>query len=285
MTHREWIITCLNLHTLLTAASPGQEGTKGLTTLLSHSLGCQIRDLPLLFGSAFCLAAAHSSPDAPYQYIYAYLLKHYIYLDTHTESNNIHTLISMVSTWFAYVRCVTSVRRIMSHVRERAGIATSWWKLLLHLPKAYGPKRWREREGSGDFSVDFSEIMLLPFLWLLLFLRNWQCLLGNRACILHPKISHRPVYHSSLGGKYIFCHCSWHLGTAAHTTWLSDLTSWVWLSENRTWFSPEHLPSDVFFFLFVKCYPERSSMSKCFQHSYSLIQLFSVGLVETGRWK
>lgn len=110
----------------------------------------------------------------------------------------------MVSTWFSYVRCVTSVRRIMSHVRERAGIATSWWKLLIHLPKAYGPKWWREREGSGDFSVDFSEVTLLPFLWLLLFLRNWQCLLGNRACILHPKISYRPVYHGSLGGKYIF---------------------------------------------------------------------------------
>lgn len=102
--------------------------------------------------------------------------------------NNIYTLIS---PWFAYVRCVTSVRRIISHMRKRVANATSRWKLLLHLPEAHGPKWWRERQSSGDFSVDFSEMTLLPFLWLLLFLRNWQCLLGNRACMLHPKISHK----------------------------------------------------------------------------------------------
>lgn len=192
MTHREWIITCLNLHTLLTAASLGQEGTKRLTTLLSHSPGCQIKDLPSAF--CICFLPCHSSlqsrsPLSIVPCTFTYIL--YKFIHTHCAQQYMHTNFHMGSTWFADGRCVTSVGRITSHMREWAAIATHRWKLLLHLPKPHGPKWWREGQSSGDFSIDFSEMTLLPFLWLLLFLRNWQCLLGNRPCMLHSEISHK----------------------------------------------------------------------------------------------
>lgn len=120
MTHTERIITCLSLHTLLTAVSSGQEGAKALNTLLSPSSRGQIKALPPAFWiSAFLPQLTPVQKFSVSSFIYTFISITYIYICIYTQIQieTICILTSTFSTLFAPVRCVTRVIRN----------TTKWW--------------------------------------------------------------------------------------------------------------------------------------------------------------
>lgn len=152
MTHTEWIITCLSLHTLLTVVSSGQEGAKGLSTLLSPSSRGQIKGLSPAFQISVFFFFPQCTPVQKFSvgsFICIYL-KYYIYLHiymhTHMLIETVYTyciyiLTSVVSTLFAYVRYATGVVRSIAIQLQGSDLpllqVNCWGNLPLPFPECY----------------------------------------------------------------------------------------------------------------------------------------------------
>lgn len=70
----------------------------------------------------------------------------------------------MVSTWFAYVRCVTSVRRTISYMREQAAISAAGESCFFASQTPVAQNDGEKDKDQETYLQIFSEIILLPSL-------------------------------------------------------------------------------------------------------------------------
>lgn len=193
MTHTEWIITCLSLHTLLTVVSSGQEGAKGLSTLLSPSSRGQIKGLSPAFQiSVFFLPQCTLVQKfSVASFVCVYLCKYYIYLHAHT-----HTYRNSIYIGTSVVICICHVCnwccREHCHTTARDSSTAAASQLLVKSASPLPRSLWHKIIKRRQRSVDFSEMTLSPFHWSLC--STWATgstkLLRNGACRLHPKVFH-----------------------------------------------------------------------------------------------